>query len=187
MERRWRLVPPGRRTPIFVVSVSGGAPQQVCGDCGEVEQWSPDGDAILYATTDDPSAVGLLNIGSPPSAGWLKHRRYGIYNPRFSPDGRWVAFNAQPDRRSPARIFVVPVAPPSSPARTSGLLLRTMARRQRGRRSATFFYSWSIATGRPVCGRAAGCSDEATVRIAAERAAFPQPRAVVEELVSGRA
>jgi Tol biopolymer transport system component len=97
------------RTPIFVVSVSGGAPQQVCGDCGEVEQWSPDGNAILYATADDPSAVGLLNIGSPPSAGWLKHRRYGIYNPRFSPDGRWVAFNARPDRRSPARIFVVPV------------------------------------------------------------------------------
>jgi serine/threonine protein kinase len=97
------------RMPVFVVAAGGGAPQQVCDDCGEVEQWSPDGGAILYVTSDDPSGVGFLKVGSSPNGRWLKHHRYGIYNPRFSPDGAWVAFNARPDRLAPARVFVARV------------------------------------------------------------------------------
>jgi serine/threonine protein kinase/Tol biopolymer transport system component len=99
----------GDRMPVFVVSIGGGAPSQVCGDCGEVEQWSPDGAAILYVTPDDPSAIGLLKIGSAPNPAWLKHPSYGIYNPRVSPDGAWVAFNARPDRLSPPRVVVAAV------------------------------------------------------------------------------
>jgi Tol biopolymer transport system component/predicted Ser/Thr protein kinase len=99
----------GGRMPVFVVSVGGGAPSQTCGDCGEVEQWSPDGNAILYVTADDPSAIGLFKIGSAPNPAWLKHPSLGIYNARFSPDGAWVAFNARPDRLSPPRMLVAAV------------------------------------------------------------------------------
>jgi Tol biopolymer transport system component len=94
------------RTPVFVVAVGGGAPQQVCDDCGDVEQWSSDGGAILYVTANDPSGVGLLKVGVSRNDRWLKHPRYGIYNPRLSPDGNWLAFNARPDRMAPARLIV---------------------------------------------------------------------------------
>jgi hypothetical protein len=38
-------------------------PEQVCDDCGDVEDWSPGGDRMLYVTAKDPSGVGLLKIG----------------------------------------------------------------------------------------------------------------------------
>ena len=97
------------RTPIFVVPVAGGAPQQVCGDCGDVEQWSPDGAAILYVKGTALSSVGILQTGSAQNDAWLTSRRYGIYNPRLAPDGGWVAFNARTDTLAPARLIVARV------------------------------------------------------------------------------
>ena len=97
------------RTPIFVVPAAGGAPQQLCGDCGDVEQWSPDGSAILYVKGDALSSIGLLQAGSAQNDAWLTSRRYGIYNPRFAPDGGWVAFNGRTDTLAAARLFVARV------------------------------------------------------------------------------
>ena len=57
------------KTPIFVVAASGGTPEQVCGDCGEVEQWTPDGRGILFVTATDPAGTGLLTLRSSPTAG----------------------------------------------------------------------------------------------------------------------
>jgi hypothetical protein len=94
--------------PVFVVGINGGTPEQVCDDCGEVDEWSPGGDEILYVTAHDPSGVGLLKIGFPQNDTWLRHSRYGIYNPRRTPSG-WVAFNARADRMAPAKVFVARV------------------------------------------------------------------------------
>ena len=81
--------------PIFVVAAERRNAEQVCDDCGEVEEWSPDGDQILYVTAGDPSGVGLLTIGASHNDDWLQHPGYGIYNPRLSSDGGWVAFNGR--------------------------------------------------------------------------------------------
>jgi eukaryotic-like serine/threonine-protein kinase len=97
------------KTPIFGVAVNGGAPEQLCGDCGEVEQWTPTGQEILFVTADDPSAVGLLKVGASPNRGWLRHPGYGLFNARLSPDGQWVSFNARPNSRAPARVFIARV------------------------------------------------------------------------------
>ena len=96
------------KMPVFVVGTNGGTPEQVCDDCGEVDEWSPGGDEILYVTAHDPSGVGLLKIGFPQNDTWLRHSRYGIYNPRRTPSG-WVAFNARADRMAPAKVFVARV------------------------------------------------------------------------------
>ena len=97
------------RMPVFVVPAGGGAPQQLCDQCGPLEDWSPDGTAILYITASDPSGVGLLRIGAAPVADWLRHPAYGIYNARLSPDSNWVSFNARANRFASARVFVAPV------------------------------------------------------------------------------
>lgn len=94
--------------PVFVVDARGGAPEQVCADCGEVEHWTPDGSGILYATARDPSGIGLLRIGSLPNHEWLRHPGFGIFNPRVSWDGRWVSFNARANPFAPARVVVAP-------------------------------------------------------------------------------
>ena len=101
--------PQNGRMPVFVVAASGGTPDQVCDDCGEVEEWSARGDRILYVTARDPSGVGLLTIGSSHNNAWLQHSRYGIYNPRLSSDGGWIAFNARTDRLARPRIYVAKV------------------------------------------------------------------------------
>lgn len=97
------------RMPIFVVAASGGTPEQVCDHCGQVEDWSPDGTRILYVTPRDASGVGLLTLGGSHNDAWLSHPGYGIYSPRFSSDGGWIAFNGRTDRLSPARILVAKV------------------------------------------------------------------------------
>ncbi len=97
------------KTPIFGVAANGGAPEQLCGDCGEVEQWTPSGHEILFVTADDPSGVGLLKVGASPNRAWLKHPGYGVFNARLSPDGQWVSFNGRPNNRAPARVFIAKV------------------------------------------------------------------------------
>ena len=61
------------KTPIFVVAADGGASETACPDCGVVEQWAPTGE-ILFATADDPSAVGIVKVGPSPDRGWLEQR-----------------------------------------------------------------------------------------------------------------
>ena len=97
------------RMPIFVVAAGGGPPERVCDDCGEVEAWSPGGDQILYIAAGDPSSVGLVTVGASHNHGWLKSTGYGIYNPRLSPDGGWIAFNGRPNRLAPAQVIVARV------------------------------------------------------------------------------
>jgi serine/threonine protein kinase/Tol biopolymer transport system component len=101
--------PQNSRMPIFLVPVSGGTPEQVCDDCGEVEDWSADGRQILYVTPRDPSNVGMLTLGSSHDNNWLGDPGYGIYHPRLAPDGRWIAFNGRTNRLAPARAFVARV------------------------------------------------------------------------------
>ncbi|MGH9201707.1 MAG: hypothetical protein ACRD2A_10795, partial [Vicinamibacterales bacterium] len=84
--------------PIFVVAATGGTPAKMCDDCGPVEGWSADGSRITYITPNDPSGVGILQVGSSHDDGWLRHAGYGIYNPRLSSDGGWIAFNGRENR-----------------------------------------------------------------------------------------
>jgi eukaryotic-like serine/threonine-protein kinase len=137
------------KMPVFVVAAAGGAPQQICDDCGEVEEWSPDGGGILYVTADDPSGVGFLKVGAPKNDRWLKHPRYGIYNPRFSPDGGWVAFNARPDRLTPARVFVAKVNDFSVAAESDWVAVTDDGEAPAWSPEGALLYFWSDRDGSP--------------------------------------
>jgi Tol biopolymer transport system component/tRNA A-37 threonylcarbamoyl transferase component Bud32 len=142
-------VPQGDKTPIFVVGSAGGTPEEACFDCGEVKEWSPQGDQILYVTARDPSGIGLLSLGSAPNHAWLRHPGYGIYGPRLSSDGRWIAFNGRADRLAPARVFVAKVEGAVVAGETDWTLVSDDGEAPAWSPRATLLYFWSDRDGSP--------------------------------------
>jgi Tol biopolymer transport system component len=142
-------LPQADKMPIFVVAAGGGTPEQVCGDCGEVKEWSPRGDQILYVTVRDPSGIGLLKFGSPPDHDWLRHPGYGIYGPRQSSDGRWIAFNGRTDRLAPARVFVAKVEEAVVAREKDWIVVSDDGEAPTWSPDATLLYFWSAQDGSP--------------------------------------
>jgi len=72
----------------YVVPATGGVPEMICEDCGEMNDWSSDGKHILGHTVS--GRVWLLELASrrmtellaPPGRWWASGR--------FSPDERWI-------------------------------------------------------------------------------------------------
>lgn len=91
---------------IYVVSVAGGAPERVCKDCAALGGWSSDGRRLLYFE-EAPRRLSILDLASGRRAVLLGHGTYKLDEASFSPDDRWVCFNATTPGRS--RIFIAPV------------------------------------------------------------------------------
>ena len=136
------------KMPIFVVSASGGAPEQVCDDCGEVEEWSPSGNEILYVTARDPSGVGMLKVGASRDDTWLRHSTYGIYNPRSFSNG-WMAFNARADRRAPPKVFVAKVQESTVAAESEWIAISEDGEAPSWSPDGSLLYFWSDRDGSP--------------------------------------
>ena len=91
---------------IYVISEQGGATEVVCNDCGLARSWMP-GDTRLIYQGGEPRRFGLLTIASHEKQELLRDPHSGLYSPRISSDGRWVAFFAriQPNR---TRLYIAP-------------------------------------------------------------------------------
>jgi Tol biopolymer transport system component len=137
------------KIPVFVLAAGGGLPEQVCDDCGDVEDWSPGGDRILYVTAHDPSGVGLLKIGASHDDTWLSDEGYGIYSPRFSPDGQWVAFNGRTNRMAPSQVFVARVEQDAVIGRTHWIPISEDGDAPAWSPQASVLYFWSDRDGSP--------------------------------------
>jgi TolB protein len=135
--------------PIYAVGASGGTPVRVCDDCGEVREWSPAGDKILYVTERDPSAVGLLTIGGGHDQAWISHPTHGIFGPRLSFDGEWVAFNSRTDRIAPARIFVARIHSGAVAAAKDWTEISSDGDAPSWSPGGTLLYYWSDRDGSP--------------------------------------
>ena len=85
---------PGKNAKIFTVSADGGSPRELIPEDAEKKydaQWSPDGTKIIFGNgpTDPNSTIRILDrqtlqVSTPPGS-------TGLYSPRWSPDGRYVA------------------------------------------------------------------------------------------------
>jgi eukaryotic-like serine/threonine-protein kinase len=95
------------RRPIYVVDLSGGVPQQVCPDCGDVVDWSPDGKSLLYVY-GQPTSVNSLDIASGRSRIFLRRTNFMIDQAQMSPRGDWVAFVQRVDADH-SKICLAPV------------------------------------------------------------------------------
>jgi Tol biopolymer transport system component len=86
---------PGKPWAMYVTSAEGGNPQEVAPGLGD-PGWSADGKSLVFSDTPpfDPTASGKLAIHLMD----LKTREVttlpgaeGLYSPRWSPDGRYIA------------------------------------------------------------------------------------------------
>ncbi len=91
----------GARCELMVIAVSGGEARKV-GDCFRSDyspfDWTPDGRGLVMGALREPDeASGPLRMLDLASGQW-RALDYGIANddtdliPRYSPDGRWLAF-----------------------------------------------------------------------------------------------
>ena len=86
-----------------------GPPLDVCSECGIARGWSPDLNYLLLQT---PPATGYGQTFVVDTAGGkpipiLTSERGHVWDPRFSPDGRWVSFMVSPQPQR-GHIFVAP-------------------------------------------------------------------------------
>lgn len=94
-----------RTSVAYAVSLIAGGTQQICADCSDYG-WSSDQQKLVLIGTA-PARVSILDLGTKQRTPLLDDPMYLLWNARFSPDDRWVSFNATSQGRS--RIFVVPV------------------------------------------------------------------------------
>lgn len=88
-----------------VVSLAGGSRERVSEECVSSAGWSSDSKRLLCAGAA-PAQISTIDLASRRRTGLLNHMAWRLWNPRFSPDDRWVSFNATEAGRS--RIFVAP-------------------------------------------------------------------------------
>lgn len=112
MYRHWDHWLDGKRSHLFVVAATGGEPRDLTpGVDYDVPTWrlqapddysfSPDGKEICYSAKTDPNEAISTNsdLFLVPVAGGPSERittnRGDDATPRYSPDGRWIAYRAQ--------------------------------------------------------------------------------------------
>jgi serine/threonine protein kinase/Tol biopolymer transport system component len=95
----------GSKNTMYVVSVgppsnnrsqeAPGAAQKVCDNCGGPLHWAYSGDKILCLGLDAHRAIVLFRPGTGQSVDLLRHPAFNLYGARFSPDDRWIVFQAR--------------------------------------------------------------------------------------------
>jgi eukaryotic-like serine/threonine-protein kinase len=97
---------------IYTIGAGGGTPEKICGDCGQLRSWSPEGRVMLSQETGFDGAKWRINrIDAVSGRKTVLLEKSLLYAPDLSPDGRWVAFQAREalsDRRE--QLFLAPMS-----------------------------------------------------------------------------
>jgi serine/threonine protein kinase len=105
----------GNKTVILELSTDGGAPRQLCENCGDPDAWFPDGSKILTADYSKQSSIDIVEVATGQKSQYLKHPKYSLFPRAVSPNGRWIAFTEDiGSGRTP--IFIAAYLPGSPPA-----------------------------------------------------------------------
>ena len=91
----------GKNGAGFVVPVRGGSSDQFCDRCTNAYDLSPDNKVVLYRRGN---AIRAFNLVSRRESLFMESPNYRTFQHKFSPDGRWVTFEALRGTRS--RLFV---------------------------------------------------------------------------------
>jgi Tol biopolymer transport system component len=93
-----------------LVSTAGRSPASpLCDDCVPGD-WSPDG-TKLVVQRGQPSRLVVRDLASGRDVELARHPTWNLFQPRFSPDGRWVVFHTT-NSPSLRQIYAVPASTP---------------------------------------------------------------------------
>jgi len=98
----------GARQGVGLYDASGGQPSRLCDDCRlHGGGWSSDSSRLLISRGALERPV-ILDVNSRREIELTAHPQWNIFQPRFSPDDRWVVFHTTnaPDLR---QVYAVPV------------------------------------------------------------------------------
>ncbi len=93
----------------YRVGFEGGTPRKLCEDCCLFDVSSDDTKILTCIPPQINRGMALLDLGTGRTTELLKGSKYNLSDHAFSPDGRWIAFRADPGERQ--RLFVMPVRP----------------------------------------------------------------------------
>jgi serine/threonine protein kinase len=102
----------GGRKSLFVIAASGGPERLLLASTGpplSMDAWSRDGRFILYHASPTRELLASPLAGGGETFVVVKPRVGVVDEPAFSPDGRWVAYNADESGRN--EIYVKRFAP----------------------------------------------------------------------------
>ncbi len=92
----------------LVVPVRGGTVDQFCTSCYPYDL-SPDNKVVLYhkGTFQRGNAIRAFGLVSRRDSLFMQSSKYALFQFKFSPDGRWVTFEAVHDARSQLYVAAV--------------------------------------------------------------------------------
>lgn len=94
--------PPVRR-PVWMANLAGGEPQLLHEDSGgRPRLWLDDHRLLTETFGSGLNSFSVLDVSAAALRPLLASRERRLSNPRLSPDGRWLAFDATPPGGSPA-------------------------------------------------------------------------------------
>jgi Tol biopolymer transport system component len=107
-----RSTGPRTMRPIFVVDLPGGPARQVCEDCGgRPWQWLNERLLLIELFGSQLNAVSVVDTVNGDVSALLTSEDKSINNPRISPDGAWIAFDAARPW-GPLTVYVAPLDAP---------------------------------------------------------------------------
>ena len=92
------------------------AKEERCHGCQRPMSWSSDEKLLLHRAWR-PTSLGLFYTASGERREILRTRDFWFGDARFSPDGRWIAFEGN-ERRAPRQLYIVPFRENASPLRS---------------------------------------------------------------------
>ena len=85
-----------------------GVAQSLCEKCGHVWDWSPDNRTFLYNDWQPTWGIGSFDLKTRKTSTVLASTKGGLYQARFSPDGKWIAFGKEVEYGT-SRLFITPM------------------------------------------------------------------------------
>ncbi len=96
---------------MYLVNRRTGATEVICKQCGPPTDISHDGQKVLFEPLSPPEDVMMIDVSANQITSLIHSDRadHILYRGRFSPDGRWVAFDAALDKSLNKKVFISPI------------------------------------------------------------------------------
>jgi Tol biopolymer transport system component len=96
---------------MYIVNTQTGITEKVCDGCGPPTDVSPGGQQVLFEPLGPPEDVMIVDVPSKRKTAMVPSQAadHILYQGRFSPDGRWIAFHAALDNSLNKKVFISPI------------------------------------------------------------------------------